>query len=68
MIVDKSHMKKQRVFAGLSQAQLAEKAGIHPSAVSQLEAGSIQGSAATVKRIAEVLKIDVEKLYVVLEG
>ena len=54
--VDVDTLKDQRINAGLSQRELATRAGLTPGAVWQVEhRGS--GSPATLKKIADVLGI-----------
>ena len=54
--VDVGKLKELRINAGLSQRELATRAGLTPGAVWQVEhRGS--GSPATLKKIADVLRV-----------
>jgi transcriptional regulator with XRE-family HTH domain len=54
--VDVNKLKELRINAGLSQRELAKRAGLTPGAVWQVEhRGS--GSPATLKKIADVLGV-----------
>ena len=52
-----------RKLRGMSQEQLAEKAGLSPRFISQLERGIAFGSANTIISICKVLKIDPNFLF-----
>jgi ribosome-binding protein aMBF1 (putative translation factor) len=51
-----------RDYRGLSARDLAEKAGISPSYLSQIEKGDRAGRFDTLKKIADALKIGVDDL------
>jgi transcriptional regulator with XRE-family HTH domain len=53
---------KTRESKGLNQAQLAEKAGITPAAVSQIEKGNRVPSIPVLHRIAGVLEVSIDYL------
>lgn len=55
-------LKKARVDAGLSQAEVAEKLGKHQSYISKVESGERRLDVIEVKKIAAVYKIDVSEL------
>jgi putative transcriptional regulator len=58
------HLKTARKIAGLSQADLAARAGVKQETISQLENGRIQRvSYETVGRIARALNVSVEELF-----
>lgn len=56
-------IKKARISAGMTQAELAERLGITPQAVSQYERGIKNPKLETVKRISEALGVLVPDLY-----
>jgi len=56
-------VRRQREELGLTGAQLAERAGLAPSAVSQIETGRRVPSSASVVKLAEGLGVDVGDLY-----
>ena len=62
LLAEESAVKVFRNYRGLTQKQLAQKVGIHPVYVSQIETGKRTGSAKTLARIAEVLNIDIDEL------
>ena len=62
LLAGESAVKVFRNCRGLTQKQLAQKVGIHPVYVSQIETSKRTGSAKTLARIAEVLNIDIDEL------
>lgn len=55
--------KVWREFRGLSQTELAEKAGISTPYLSQLETEKRQGSIEVVSTLAKILGISLDMLY-----
>jgi DNA-binding XRE family transcriptional regulator len=55
-------IKVWRDFRGLTQQELAEKAGISVPYLSQLENGKRKGSLRVLGKIAGVLKVDLEDI------
>jgi DNA-binding XRE family transcriptional regulator len=55
-------VKVWREFRGLTQAALAEIAGVGQAQVAQIESGKRRGSIAVLKRLAEALKVDLDDL------
>ena len=51
------NIKKARQKAGLTQAQLAQKAGIHVNYYARVERGEVNPSVDIVKNIAKALKV-----------
>lgn len=51
-----------REFRGLTSAQLATACGVTAAAISQLEAGKRRPSVALLKKLASVLRVDLEQL------
>ncbi|MEX0852169.1 MAG: helix-turn-helix transcriptional regulator [Bauldia sp.] len=51
-----------RDVRGMTQGELAAKAGIKPNYLSMIEGGERRGSPATLKRIAAALDVDMEEL------
>jgi transcriptional regulator with XRE-family HTH domain len=56
------NLRKTREEKGLSQAELAEKAGLQPSAVSHFEAGRRRPSLENLKRLADALNVTLDSL------
>jgi transcriptional regulator with XRE-family HTH domain len=56
-------VRRRREELGLTGAQLAEKAGMAPSAVSQIETGKRTPSSASVMKLAAALSVEVGELY-----
>jgi transcriptional regulator with XRE-family HTH domain len=56
-----SRLKALREKAGLTQAQLAERCGLHLSAVFKLEQGRRAPSWDTVQTLCDVLKVSCEE-------
>lgn len=57
------NIKKYREEAGLTQAELAEKMGYEKTLILRWEHGTKEPFASQVKVIAEILNVDVAKLY-----
>lgn len=55
-------LRKTREDKGLSQAELAEKAGMQPSAISHFEAGRRSPSFENLKRLADALTVTIDYL------
>ncbi|MFE3839464.1 helix-turn-helix transcriptional regulator [Pseudogemmobacter sonorensis] len=51
-----------RDWRGLTQAALADKAGVNRVTVAEIETGRKQGSVATLKKIADALGVDLDDL------
>lgn len=57
-------LKEQRQAHGLTQRELAAQIGVKASHVAYLETGQRKPSLALLRRIAETLKLDQQKLFV----
>ena len=57
-------LREFRVERGMSQAELALRAGCTPSHVSLVETGKRQPSIATLRRLSEALRIEPGRLLV----
>ena len=57
------YIKAERISKGLTQKQLADKIGVHQTAVSQWEKGITQPSASTVSKIIKALGCKIEDIY-----
>jgi transcriptional regulator with XRE-family HTH domain len=55
-------LRKARENRGLSQSELAEKAGFQPSAISHFESGRRSPSLENLKRLADALAVDIDFL------
>ncbi|MGD9721496.1 MAG: helix-turn-helix domain-containing protein [Pirellulales bacterium] len=55
-------LRKEREEKGLSQSDLAEKAGLQPSAISHFELGRRMPSFDNLKRLADALSVTVDYL------
>ncbi len=55
-------LKDARNKLGLTQQELAEKAGIHPNTYAKIERDEQEPSFDTVKRLASVLKLKLEDI------
>ena len=55
-------LRKEREARGLSQSELAEKAGLQPSAISHFELGRRTPSFDNLKRVADALSVTVDYL------
>ena len=55
-------VKVWREHRGLTQAQLAERAGVTQGAVAQIESGKRRGSVDLLRKLAAALEVDVDDL------
>lgn len=58
------NLKKYRLQKKLTQEQLAEKVGIHPTYVGKLESGKNNPSVLMMYKFSRVLDIDLDKLFI----
>jgi CheY-like chemotaxis protein/DNA-binding Xre family transcriptional regulator len=56
-------IKRKRSALGISQEELAERAGLHRTYVSDLERGARNPSIESIERLAEALQTSVSKLF-----
>jgi transcriptional regulator with XRE-family HTH domain len=56
-------VRRHRQELGLTGAQLAARAGMAPSAVSQIETGKRTPSSTSVMKLAEALGVEVAELF-----
>jgi DNA-binding XRE family transcriptional regulator len=64
-MIDDTTRQRVRQFrraAGLSQAELSRRTGIHPASICQLERGHIRCWPGHLARIARALKVTVDEL------
>lgn len=61
-------MRNQRIKLGLSQEKLAEKAGVHPTYIGQLERGEKNVSVENVEKISKALNVSLSTLFELLGG
>jgi transcriptional regulator with XRE-family HTH domain len=57
-----ANLRRQRLARGLSQEQLAEKTGLHPSEVSRLERAVRDPRLSTIVKVARGLGVSAAKL------
>jgi DNA-binding XRE family transcriptional regulator len=57
-----SPLEAWRREAGLTQAELAAKTGVRPATVSDIESGKSLGRVDVLRRIARVLRVDIDDL------
>jgi ribosome-binding protein aMBF1 (putative translation factor) len=57
-----ANLRRQRLAKGLSQEQLAEKTGVHPSEVSRLERAARDPRLSTIVKVARGLGVSPERL------
>jgi transcriptional regulator with XRE-family HTH domain len=55
-------LKKARLTKNLTQAELAQKAGIHPNTYAKLERDEQSPSFATIKKLAKILNVNLEDI------
>lgn len=56
-------LRNYRLQAGLSQDQLAERAGMHPTYIGQVERGEKNATLVSVEKIANALNLPLQKLF-----
>jgi DNA-binding XRE family transcriptional regulator len=56
------NLRRRREAAGLSQQQLADRTGLHPTEISRLERAAREPRLGTMLRLAKGLDIGIEKL------
>ena len=56
------NLRSRREAAGLSQEQLADRTGLHPTEISRLERAAREPRLGTMLKLAKGLDIGVEKL------
>jgi transcriptional regulator with XRE-family HTH domain len=56
------NLRSRRQAAGLSQEQLADRTGLHPTEISRLERAAREPRLGTMLKLAEGLNIGIEKL------
>lgn len=61
-------LSEARHKAGLTQAQVAKKAGINANAYAKIERGESNSRPVTLKKIARALEVDLAKLINAIEG
>lgn len=62
LLEGESAVRVYRDLRGLTQAALAEKAGVNRVTVAELETGRKQGSVATLRRLADALDVKLDDL------
>lgn len=56
-------LRNYRLQAGYSQDSLAERAGLHPTYIGQVERGEKNATLESVKKIADALNLPLQKLF-----
>ena len=54
--------KKARLDKGLTQSQLADKAGVYTNSYAKIERGEQNPSYSTIKKLTKVLDLDISKI------
>jgi transcriptional regulator with XRE-family HTH domain len=62
ILPDRGKLRRKRIIAGLDQADLAERAGLHQTHISLLERGKRGTTAKTLGILASVLGCDITDL------
>ena len=62
LIDGENPVKIYRGYRGLTQAELAEKAGLSVDMIKKIEGGKSDGSIKSIKAIAQVLNVDIEDI------
>lgn len=57
-----ANLRRQRKAAGLSQEQLADRTGLHPTEISRLERATREPRLGTIARVARGLGVGAERL------
>jgi transcriptional regulator with XRE-family HTH domain len=61
-VINGEALYRLRFAAGLSQAELARRAGVYPTTVMRNEAGTSAGRPGTIKKLADALGVGVDEL------
>jgi len=61
-LLDENKIKVWREYRGLTQAELAANCGIAQATIAQIEGGKRTGSLTVLKKLAEVLTLDLDDL------
>lgn len=61
-IEGENKLRVWRDYRGMSARELAAAVGVNPRCISEIEGGETEGSALVLKKIAEVLKVDLDDL------
>jgi DNA-binding XRE family transcriptional regulator len=64
LVAGEHPLKVWREYRGLSQAALADQAGVDKTQLSQMEAGRKGGSVQVYRRLADVLGVEIDDLVV----
>ena len=64
LLNDEAPLRVWREYRGLSQTQLAEAAGVTQAMVTMIETGRRKGQTSTLKRLADVLEVDVDDFLI----
>ncbi|MFT8890121.1 MAG: helix-turn-helix transcriptional regulator [Ethanoligenens sp.] len=56
-------LRNYRLQSGYSQDVLAERAGVHPTYIGQLERGEKNATLESIEKIAQALNLPLEKLF-----
>jgi transcriptional regulator with XRE-family HTH domain len=56
------NLKRLRILNALTQAELAEKAGLTPAAVARIERNEAEPRMTTLRKLAEALSVEPHKL------
>lgn len=56
------NLRRERLAKGLSQEQLADRTGVHPTEISRLERATREPRLGTIARVARGLGVSAERL------
>jgi transcriptional regulator with XRE-family HTH domain len=59
-------LKEARNLKGLTQVEVADKAGIHPNTYAKIERGENMPSPESIKKLLKVLDIEASKIHLLL--
>lgn len=62
LVLDNTAVKSRRLMAGLTQASLAAKIGVHPVTMVRYETGAITPRPDTLARLARALDCDISDI------
>lgn len=60
-------LKEARLKSGLTQVELAEKAGLFPNAYAKIERGVSKPAPASIKKLVKALNIEASKILSLLD-
>lgn len=68
LVINAGELRSRRLLAGLTQAALAAKVGVHPITLVRYETGKMQPRPDTAQRIARALGVEISDLVTITDA